>query len=255
VRQSSGAFGAGDSRDLIRGHSRNSRIPRFLHSAFFLLHLRRLDYIGGVKWLRWILLVLGLAAFFALGIGVGIIAPRLAGLRLSEEKKYLNTDTVVQQVQTLSQLVTVKYVMEKVVVLDDVKWSEWLGTSRVLMVAHGVVKAGVDVSRITARDVQVSGRKIVISLPPAQITDAYLDDKETQVIERSTGLLRSFDKDLEQTARQQALDDIERAARHNGILQDAKDKAESQLANLFHQLGYETVEFREGLLPGVVGGG
>jgi hypothetical protein len=212
-----------------------------------------LDYIGGVKWLRWILLALGLAALFALGIGVGIIAPRLAGLR--EDKRFLNTDTVVQQVQTLAQLVTVKYVMEKVVVLDDVKWSEWLGTSRVLMVAHGVVKAGVDVSRITARDVRISGRKIVISLPPAQITDAYLDEKETQVIERTTGLLRSFDKDLEQTARQQALDDIERAARHNGILQDAKERAQTQLANLFHQLGYETVEFREGFLPAPATGG
>jgi hypothetical protein len=214
-----------------------------------------LDYIGGVKWLRLILLVLGLAAFFALGIGVGIIAPRLAGLRLSDEKKYLNTDTVVQQVQTLSQLVTVKYVMEKVVVLDDVKWSEWLGTSRVLMVAHGTVKAGVDLGQITSHDVRISGRKIIIVLPPPAITDAYLDEKETQVIERTTGLLRAFDKDLEQTARQQALDDIERAARHNGILKDAKERAQTQLANLFHQLGYDTVEFRENFLPGIPGGG
>jgi hypothetical protein len=212
-----------------------------------------LDYIGRVKWLRWIFLALALAALFALGIGVGLLAPRLAGLR--PEKRYLDTATVIQQVQTLSQLVTVKYVMEKVIVLDDVKWSEWLGTSRVLMVAHGVVKAGVDLGQINARDVQVSGRKIVIILPPARITDAYLDEKQTQVIERTTGLLRAFDKDLEQTARQQALDDIERAARHNGILQDARDKAQSQLANLFHQLGYETVEFREGFLPLPVSGG
>jgi hypothetical protein len=206
-----------------------------------------------MKWLRWILLVLALAALFALGIGVGILAPRLAGLR--PEKRFLDTATVIQQVQTLSQLVTVKYVMEKVVVLDDIKWSEWLGTSRVLMVAHGVVKAGVNLGEIKTCDVEISGGKIIIVLPPARITDAYLDEKETQVIERTTGLLRSFDKDLEQTARQQALDDIERAARHNGILQDAKERAQTQLANLFHQLGYETVEFREGFLPGPPSGG
>jgi Protein of unknown function (DUF4230) len=177
-----------------------------------------LDYIAAMKWTRAILLLLVLAAVFALGLGAGWFAPRVL---THGSRKFWDTATVIQQVQTLSQLVTVKYVMEKVEVLDDVKWSAWLGTSRVLLVAHGVVKAGVDLGQISARDVRLSGQKIIISLPPPRITDAYLDEKETQVIERTTGLLRAFDKDLEQTARQQALDDIQRAARHNGILKEA----------------------------------
>ena len=53
--------------------------------------------------------------------------------------KFYNTATVLVQVQTLSQLVTVKYVMEKVVALEDV---QWYGESRVLLIAHGIVKAG-----------------------------------------------------------------------------------------------------------------
>ena len=54
-----------------------------------------------------------------------------------------NTATVLRQVQTLSQLVMVKHAMEKVVVMEDVKG---FGESRVLLVANGVVKAGVDFS-------------------------------------------------------------------------------------------------------------
>ena len=125
-----------------------------------------------------------------------------------------NTATVVQQVQTLSDLVTVKYVMEKVVILEDAKW---YGESRVLLLAHGIVKAGIDLKRITADDVTISGKSISIKLPPPQITDAYLDDKQSQVIDHDTGLLRVFDKDLEQTARENAVDDIRRAARNAGI--------------------------------------
>ncbi|MEI9963217.1 MAG: DUF4230 domain-containing protein [Limisphaerales bacterium] len=59
----------------------------------------------------------------------------------------------------------------------------------------------------------------------------------TQVIDRTTGLLRSFDKDLEQTARQNAVDDIQRAARISGILRDADERAKLELALFLHQRG------------------
>jgi division protein CdvB (Snf7/Vps24/ESCRT-III family) len=81
-------------------------------------------------------------------------------------------------------------------------------------------------------------------MPPSRITDAYLDDTLTKVVEQKTGLLRSFDKDLQQTAREQAVQDINRAARNEGILKDADERARSQLTNLFHQLGFKEVEFR-----------
>ncbi|HTQ49324.1 MAG TPA: DUF4230 domain-containing protein, partial [Candidatus Acidoferrales bacterium] len=152
-----------------------------------------------------------------------------------------NTATVVQQVQTLSDLVTVKYVMEKVVILDDMKW---YGESRVLLLAHGIVKAGIDLKRITADDVTISGKNISIKLPPPQVTDAYLDDKQSQVIDHTTGMLRLFDKDLEQTARANAVDDIQRAARNAGILDDADQRARLELKLFLLQAGFEQVEFR-----------
>jgi len=118
------------------------------------------------------------------------------------------------------------------------------GENRILLLAHGIVKAGIDLGRLAPGDLQISEKKIVIKLPPAQITDAYLDDKQTRVIERTTGLFRSFDKDLEQTTRQNAIDDINRAARSSGILKDAEERARLQLSNLLLQLGFEKVEFR-----------
>src|SRR6267143_7289719 len=137
--------------------------------------------------------ILVVVVFLALSIGLGLwlwsSVPRWIGLA-SVTKTY-NTATVLRQVQTLSQLVTVKYVMEKVVVLEDVKW---FGENRVLLVAHGIVKAGVDFSQLKPEDGKVSGTNVTIRLPPAQVTDAYLDERQTRIVERTTGLLRMFDK-------------------------------------------------------------
>ncbi len=185
-----------------------------------------------------VLVALLLGVALALGIFFGAGVPHFFG-GTSSTPLY-NTATIIRQVQTLSELVTVKYVMEKVIIFEDVKW---YGESRVMIVAHGIVKAGVDLSNLKATDLRINGTRIRINLPPEKITDVYLDDKATQVIERSTGLLRQFDKDLEQNARSQAVDDIRRGARMNGILKEARERAQGQLTRLFKESGFTEVEF------------
>lgn len=163
---------------------------------------------------------------------------------LSSRPRMLNTPTVLTQVQGLSQLVSVKYVLEKVVLIEDEShWYELqLGENRLLMVAHGVVKAGVDLAELKPGDLKVSGKKVTLKLPPARITDSYLDDNLCEIVDRKTGLLRSFDKDMEQTARRQAVEDINRAARNSGIIKDAQERARLQIKALLLQLGFEDVE-------------
>lgn len=154
----------------------------------------------------------------------------------------LNTATLLTQVQGLSQLTTVKYVMEKVVVLEDVKL---YGENRVILVAHGVAKAGIDLAKLRPADIQVEGRKVIIRLPPATIFDVYLDENQTQVLEHSTGLLRWFDKDLQQNARREGLEAIRRNARYTGIIDDANQRARQLLTGLFQQMGFAQVEFEK----------
>lgn len=184
-----------------------------------------------------------LATIFAIGLALGTLVPRL--IALMKKPSPFNPNTLLVQVQTVSELVTVKYVIEKVVIVEDVKWITRLGESRVLLLAHGIVKAGIDLSQLQPGDIEVQGKTISIKLPPARITETYLDERQTRVIERTTGFLRSFDKDLEQNARLEAVEDIRRAARNNNILKEAETRARTQLTFLFKQLGFETVEFGE----------
>ena len=183
-------------------------------------------------------------AVLAVGIFVGLTAARWQGGGLRVE----NTATIILQVQTLSDLVTVKYMMEKVEFLDSPPGSTLgqfiQGDNKVMLLAQGVVKAGIDLKKISPDDVAISGKSLTIKLPKPQITDAYLDDSQTKVLERTTGFLRSLDKDLEQTTRQYAVDDIRRAAQQGGILNDANDRARAELRTFFQQAGFKQVEFR-----------
>ncbi len=179
-----------------------------------------------------------LLVIFGLGLVIGLISYRWYNGRATGG---FSGPALLEKVQTLSQLVTVKYSLEKVVEFDDAKW---YGDSRVLLVAHGVVKAGIDLRQLGPGDVQISGKTICLILPRARITDAYLDEHKTQIVDHTTGLLRVFDKDLEENARREAVEELRLAASQNGILKDAAEKGEAQLKILFYQLGFTNISLQ-----------
>ena len=203
-----------------------------------------MNYIAAMQGLKKFFRALLALAILCLGVYLGLAVARWRGGGLRIE----NTSTIIQQVQTLSDLVTVKYVMQKVEFVDSPPGTTLgmfvQGDNKVWLLAQGVVKAGIDLKKITADDVAISRKSLTIKLPKPQITDAYLDDTQTKVIERKTGFLRSLDKDLEQTTRQYAVDDIRRAAREGGILNDANDRARTELRTFFQLAGFDSVEFR-----------
>ena len=64
--------------------------------------------------------------------------------------------------QTLSDLVTVNYVMQKVEFVDsppEGTLGQFIqGDNKVMLLAQGIVKAGIDLKKITADDVTISAR-------------------------------------------------------------------------------------------------
>jgi hypothetical protein len=198
-----------------------------------------------MRFLKILFFIALILLIFVGGVWLGLVLTKFVHHGAHEE----NTDSVVQQVQALSDLVTIKYVMEKVVIEDappDTTLGQFFqGDNRVLLLAHGIVKAGINLKKLKPDDIKIFGKKIFIHLPPAEITDAYLDEQQTKVIDWKRGFLRNFDKDLERTARQSAVDDIRRAARNAGILNDANERARLELAVFLNRAGYEQVEFSD----------
>jgi len=104
--------------------------------------------------------------------------------------------------------------------------------------------AGVDLSELREGDARRDADgAIVLRLPPPQVLVTRLDNRESRVISRKTGLLRRADIHLESRARQYAEGAIRSEAVRRGILPLASQNAQAKLAAFLHTLGFGKVRF------------
>jgi hypothetical protein len=125
-----------------------------------------------------------------------------------------------------------------------------LAGDEITFFATGDVIAGVDLSQIKQQDVRrdVDGT-ITLRMPPSQILVTRLDNRESRVITRNTGVLRRADQHLESRARQYAEQSIRIEAMKKGILPMASQNAEVKVAELLHALGFRKVRFETAGAP------
>lgn len=150
---------------------------------------------------------------------------------------------VVSQIQRLQRLETVSYSMDKVVEGEhsSTLLPDFLGGDKLLMVVHGEVIAGIDLSQLQAGDVHIDGHNIQVHLPPAQIFFTAIDNTKTRVYSRDTGLLVPQDPNLESQVRASAQQQIQQAALSGGILATAAKNAGVTVAAMLHGLGFQQV--------------
>lgn len=151
--------------------------------------------------------------------------------------------TVVMQIRRLARLETVSYTMEKMVSGDRQGriLPAFLTGDRILLDVHGQAIAGVDLGQLAARDLRIDGRTVQVHLPPAQIFTAALDDQQTRVYSRTTGILVPVDPTLESEVREQAVENLRQSALAAGILAVAHQNACSTVTKLLQGLGFEPV--------------
>ena len=152
--------------------------------------------------------------------------------------------TIIHDVRSLARLETIQYTVEKVITAEEGQGTfSFLFEDRLLLVAHGIVIAGVDLEKIAPEDMWLEGAVLNIRLPEPEVFLATLDNDKTYIYERDTGILRGPNPDLETLARQAAEKAIGEAALEDGILDTARANAESYLMRLFLDLGYADVVF------------
>jgi len=152
--------------------------------------------------------------------------------------------TIINQVRPLARLETIQYSVEKIITAET--GQEVFGAlfgDRLLFVAHGIVIAGVDLSKLAEKDISVRNGILEIQLPEAEVFIATLDNEKSYVYDRNTGLFRKADQDLETLARQAAEKEIFEAAVNDGILEQAALNAEVFLDRLLNDLGFVEVIF------------
>jgi hypothetical protein len=201
-------------------------------------------------WLLGILLGAVLTVILAggavwLATGAGLLHLLSAG---RDGRTLINVDqpTVVHQIQQLQRLETVNYTMDKIISgeHDNAYLPKFLAGDRLLLVVHGEVVAGIDLAGLQPGDVMVSGQRVSIHLPAAEVFSTRIDNAKTRVYSRDTGLFSSPDPNLETEVRQEAERQLQQAALQDGVLKTAADNARSTISGMLQGFGFREVDVR-----------
>jgi len=178
----------------------------------------------------------------------GITGTGLLHLLLSYAKGsviQIDQPTVVRHIQQLQRLETVQFSMDKIISgeHENPYLPKFLAGDRLLLVVHGEVIAGVDLSQFQAQDVSLRGRTISLHLPKSKILMTRIDNSKTRVYSRDTGLFSSPDPNLESQVRQEAERELQEAALQDNVLKTADDNARSTVSAILRSFGFTDVEF------------
>ncbi|MBD1842904.1 DUF4230 domain-containing protein [Cyanobacteria bacterium FACHB-63] len=162
------------------------------------------------------------------------------------EPKVETRSVVIQQVRQVSELTTAVFTMEAVVPTqqDATIAGMVIGTTKLLYIARGEVRAGVDLSGLTAQDVKITGDTVRLQLPAPKILDKKIDVTRSSVYDYNRGLLGlgpDVAPNLQKLAQEEALKKIQLAACADGILDKASDRAKLAVSQVIRISGIKQV--------------
>lgn len=194
-----------------------------------------------------LLLVLGLGLLTWWGVRTVLDAIPTPGdiASVFEPEPYEEIGPVtITAIRDLAQLTTVETVQYTIVEKGtDEGWLAWARGDALRMFAVARIGAGVDLSELTVRDIDVDDDGVVtMQLAAATIQYVDPDEEATQVLERDVGIFTSGDPGLESDVRRIADEVLVENAIEAGILDQAEDNARSVLTDFLLSLGYTDVE-------------
>lgn len=165
---------------------------------------------------------------FGAGLGAGLLAAQrgLLGL-LGIGESTINITLVLEQVQNLAELTTTRYNFSSVVTSerDMPPLLRAIYGDRQLLFAVGYIEAGIDLDELDETDFVITDTTLAVVLPGATLQSCALDENNTYVMERETGIFAPQAANLDSDARRYAIAQFRDQALENGILQEAETEA------------------------------
>ena len=163
------------------------------------------------------------------------------------ELKAEAVNPIVQRLRNIQELSTTVLTTETIVPTSaERKIGEIpLATTRLLYIARGEIRAGIDLAEIKATDIKVNGDRLEINLPAAKILDSKIDVNRSRVYDYDRGFLNlgpDVAPQLQTLAQKQTLVEIVNTACSQGILNQANAKAKETITQIFANTGYQEVE-------------
>jgi len=141
---------------------------------------------------------------------------------------------IVERIQNLQELQTTRYnfsnIIESSIEMPDLLAG--LYGENIVLIAVGHIEAGIDLSKLTQEDVVQNEDTLTITLPAPEILSCFLDEQQTDVVERNRGIFAPADVQLDDAARIFALRQFLTLALEDGILSDAGEQADKTIRQL-----------------------
>ena len=177
--------------------------------------------------------------------------PRMAADALVEravakKEETVDLGAIVTRIQELSRLETASM---RVMHVSTIRQSrgvipDRLAGDEITFLAVGDVIAGIDLERLEREHIELEpDGTLVIQLPPAELLVSRVDNRQSRVMNRKTGMFRKQDTQLEGRIRAYAETEIRREATRRGILTLATRNGQKRMADLLNALGFERIRF------------
>jgi hypothetical protein len=164
-----------------------------------------------------------------------------------------SSTTIVLQINDLARLETASVELEKIVTAERNNEYLWGAMGETMIfVANGKVVAGIDLAQMTPADVQVvDPTTVMVHMPEAALFDDLpaLDNENSYVADRDTGLLTRADPQLETEVRRLAESVLIEEALSSGVVERADYNAQQYMLTFMQGLGFETIIFTEDVPP------
>jgi hypothetical protein len=182
-------------------------------------------------------------------VGAFFVGRLVTGFSLFGGEEFTEVSpTVVDSVRALAELTTVEMVEYTTVEKgNDSGWLNWATGDSIYLFAVAEIGAGVDLDRVYTESFSVDGDsgRVTVELPSAAIQYVSVDNDQTTVFDRDSGVFTDGDPQLESDARAVAEDVLVEAALDKGILEQADANARQALSRFLEGLGYTEVVFVE----------
>lgn len=154
------------------------------------------------------------------------------------------TPVLIKQINDLAQLVTISFYDE--IVMDSSKPKNLPSfpglrpvPDHIVLLAKGIVLAGIDLKKIDSGHVFVSGDSVNISLPQAELLNTIMNPTDFEVFDEE-GKWSSSDV---LQIKQRMVNKIKQRAFENNIISKAEERAKQILERFLRGVGYTKVTF------------
>ena len=182
-------------------------------------------------------IAVGLLLLVMLGIGVAKRALSSIGFG-APRPPTITHEMVVERLRDVSKLVATEMTLRDVVIYEQSRFGI---AKKALLVVTGRVSAGIDLERGADVRIDSAARRIIISLPPAQILS--VDILNVTTYDESAGIFNPFKPEDRDAIQRRTRAQLMVSARSSGILEHADESAARVLREFLSRDGF-TVEIR-----------